>query len=145
LALLALDREVRPAFQLLVYPMLDDRTALRRDPDPGVRRLWDATSNRYAWAAYLGMRADEEVSPLAAPARSRDLSALPPAWIGVGTVDLLHDEAVEYARRLREAGVDCELEIVDGAFHGFDVLRKTGVARDFESAQVAALRKALAL
>ncbi|HVU72790.1 MAG TPA: alpha/beta hydrolase [Mycobacteriales bacterium] len=145
LALLALERQVRPAFQLLVYPMLDDRTALRPDRDPGVRRLWDAKSNRYAWSAYLGRPGGAaDVSPVAAPARARELGALPPAWIGVGTVDLLYDEGVEYARRLREAGVACDVEVVDGAFHGFDVLRTTAVARAFEAAQVEALRKALA-
>ena len=42
LALLARDRaEVRPAFQLLSYPMLDDRTALRTDIDERHFRLWN--------------------------------------------------------------------------------------------------------
>jgi acetyl esterase/lipase len=146
LALAARDRgEVEPAFQLLVYPMLDDRTTLRPDLDDRHLRLWSGRSNRFGWRSYLG--ADPGfpgVAPTAAPARADDLSGLPPAWVGVGTLDLFHDEDAEYARRLREAGVACELEVVQGAFHGFDVaVPKAGVSRRFRDSQVAALDAAL--
>ena len=53
LALLARDRrEISLAAQLLLYPMLDDRTADRPDPDARHRRLWNNTSNRLGWTAY---------------------------------------------------------------------------------------------
>lgn len=145
LALLARERAVvAPAFQLLVYPMLDDRTASRPDPEPGARRLWDQVANRFAWTAYLGREPGSTgVDATAAPARCTDLADLPPAWIGVGTLDLFHDEAVDYARRLEAAGVPCALEVVDGAFHGFDNLRGARVARLFLRAQSDALRAAL--
>ncbi len=146
LALVAHDRdEVRPAFQLLVYPMLDDRTVLRTDIDHKPLRMWSPGSNRFGWASYLGRRpGSADVSPYAAPARRDDLSGLPPAWIGVGTLDLFHDEDLEYARRLEAAGVPCEVHIVEGAFHGFDaVFRKAGVTRAFWEEQARALRAAL--
>ena len=82
--------------------------------------------------------------PLAAPARYEDLSGLPPAWIGVGTNDLFHDEDVEYARRLQQAGVDCTLHVVPGAYHNFDSTEaKAAVSRAFAKAQIAALDEAL--
>ena len=146
LALIAHDRDdVRPAFQLLVYPMLDDRTVLRTDIDHKPLRMWSPGSNRFGWASYLGRRpGSADVSPYAAPARREDLSGLPPAWIGVGTLDLFHDEDLEYARRLESAGVPCEVHIVEGAFHGFDaVLRKAAVTRAFWEEQARALRAAL--
>ena len=146
LALVAHDRdEVRPAFQLLVYPMLDDRTVLRTDIDPKKLRMWSPGSNRFGWASYLGGQpGSADVSPYAAPARRDDLSGLPPAWIGVGTLDLFHDEDLVYARRLESAGVPCEVHIVEGAFHGFDaVFRKAGVTRAFWEEQARALRAAL--
>jgi acetyl esterase/lipase len=146
LALVAHDRgEVRPAFQLLVYPMLDDRTVLRTDIDHKPLRMWSPGSNRFGWASYLGRRpGSPDVSPYAAPARRDDLSGLPPAWIGVGTLDLFHDEDLEYARRLEDRGVPCEVHIVEGAFHGFDaVFRKAGVTRAFWEEQSRALRAAL--
>jgi len=146
LALLAHDRgEVRPAFQLLVYPMLDDRTVVRTDHDTSRVRVWTVKSNRFGWATLLGQAPGSSgVSPYAAPARREDLSGLPPAWIGVGDLDLFHDEDVEYARRLTAAGVHCELHVVAGAFHGFDALySKTGVSVAFWNEQARALRSAL--
>ena len=139
LALLARDRnEVAPAFQLLVYPMLDDRSsAAPVDPN---HRLWDPRANQFGWTSYLG-GADPTV---AVPARRADLSGLPPAWIGVGTHDLFHDEDIEYARRLVEAGVPCQVELIPGAFHGFDIVAsKVPVAQQFFRMQCDALRPAL--
>lgn len=84
------------------------------------------------------------MSPYAAPARREDLSGLPPAWIGVGNYDLFHDEDVEYGRRLRAAGVAVTVEIVPGAFHGFDtVVPGSGVSQRFFAAQVDAIARAL--
>lgn len=146
LALLAHDRgEVRPAFQLLLYPMLDDRTATRTDLDTRFVRLWSAASNAWAWSAYLGHSPGAATtSPYAAAARRQDLSGLPPAWIGVGTLDLFHDEDLAYAKRLNDSGTQCELHVVDGAFHAFDaVFRKAPISQAFRAAQVSALRAAL--
>jgi acetyl esterase/lipase len=103
------------SLQLLQYPMLDDRTALRSDLDAVV---WTNASNRYAWSAYLGHPVDDtERRPYSSAARRDDLSDLPPAWIGIGAIDLFHDESVAYADRLRAAGVPCELHIVPGMYH----------------------------
>ncbi|WP_172155223.1 alpha/beta hydrolase [Pseudonocardia broussonetiae] len=143
LALLARERgEVAPVFQLLSYPMLDDRTTLRTDVDESAFRVWDQRANRFGWAAYLG----GAVSGLAAPARHEDLAGLPPAWIGLGDLDLFHDEDLAYAQRLRGAGVACEVEVFPGAYHGFDGIEpRAAVSRDFRRAQVRALAGALEL
>ena len=82
---------------------------------------------------------------MAVPARRNDLAGLPPAWIGVGTQDLFHDENLAYAERLKAAGVPCSVEVVDGAFHVFDLLLpKAEVSQTFFDSQCAALRKAFA-
>lgn len=146
LALLAHDRGKIPvAFQLLIYPMIDDRTAIRTDIDNKRLRLWTNKSNRFGWGCYLGQEPGSEGVPeYAAPARRQDLSGLPPAWIGVGTCDVFHDEDVTYARRLQEAGVPCILKVVEGAFHGFEVVSpKTQVAQDFRHDYFNALKRAL--
>jgi acetyl esterase/lipase len=143
LALLARDRGsgqgVTPAFQLLVYPMLDDRSAMTADK-PNYR-LWNPRANRFGWTAYLG----DSDPQIAVPARRDDLSGLPPAWIGVGANDLFHDEDLAYAERLRAAGVPCEVEVVPGAFHGFDLWApKLRVSQRFFDSQCEMLRAALA-
>lgn len=145
LAHVARDRGVKLAFQLLSYPMLDDRTCLRTDIDEGPLRAWDIASNAFGWRSYTGMEpGSDDVPSLASLARAVDLSGLAPAWIGVGTADLFHDEDLAYAERLRDAGVPCDVHVVDGAFHGFDsVAPRTSVTRAFRDAQVAALGGAL--
>lgn len=140
LAFMVRDRgEISPVLQLLSYPMLDDRTV----SNPAVARkyrLWNERSNRLGWASYLG-GADPDV---AVPARRTDLAGLPAAWIGVGTLDLVYEEAVAYAERLRSASVPCDLEVVPGAFHSFDRAHaRAPVSRAFFDSQCEALRAAL--
>lgn len=130
----------QPGFQLLVYPMLDDRSAAGTGPADSLFRLWDRRSNALGWSSYL--RGHDRAAPpaLAVPARAEDPSGLPPAWIGVGTLDLFHDEDLAYARRLEAAGVPVETEVVEGAYHGFDAVDAAKpVARRFREAQLAAL------
>lgn len=146
LAQLACDRhEIIPIFQLLVYPMLDDRTVLRADLAGRVFLMWDQASNRFGWESYLGQPGGaESVAPYAVPARRADVSNLPPAWIGVGSLDMFHDEDVAYAQCLQASGVECELTIVPGAFHGFDFVGpQVNVVQNFRQSQIAALRKYL--
>ena len=146
LAQLAHDRkEIELAFQLLIYPMLDDRTVLRRDIDDSNNVTWTHKSNRFGWESYLGQACGAENAPAySVPARRTDLSGLPPAWIGVGSLDIFHDEDVAYAQRLKESGVECDLDVIPGAFHGFDVFDpQVPVVQEFRKSQMKALRKYL--
>ena len=138
-------REIKPVFQLLVYPMLDDRTVLRAEIDDSNSPAWTQKSNRFGWESYLSKKCGaEEVPVYSVPARREDLSGLPQAWIGVGTLDVFHDEDVGYAQRLKECGIECELYIIPGAFHGFDVFdAQIPIVQDFRKSQMAALKKNL--
>ncbi len=146
LAQLALDRG-GPAvcFQALRYPMLDDRTASPADKARPDARVWGKAANVFAWNQYLGRPAGSDHAPAhAVPSRRENLAELAPAWIAVGDTDLFHDECVEYARRLRAAGVQCELVVVPGMYHGADVLRPhAGPVVDLVGSMTAALRHAL--
>ena len=140
LALLARDRgDVTPVLQVLSYPMLDDRTVDPSLDQPGFR-LWNTARNRIGWKSYLG-GADPA---MAVPARRTDLAGLPPAWLGVGTLDLFHDEDLAYAARLNAAGVPCEVHEVPGAFHGFDgIAPKAAVSQAYFDSKCASLARAL--
>lgn len=140
-------QEIKPVFQLLIYPMLDDRTAARTDIDDSNAVMWTQKNNRFGWDAYLGQKYGAENLPAyAAPARRADLSGLPPAWIGVGTLDIFHDEDVAYAQTLKDCAVACEVLVVSGAFHGFDRFNtELSIVQDFKKSQMAALKKYLLL
>ncbi|MER7797761.1 alpha/beta hydrolase [Microbacterium sp. NPDC096154] len=141
-------RLVEPAAQWLLYPMLDDRTAARIDLDAVDHFVWNNAANRFGWTALLlgtARPGDDAVPAAAAPARRTHLAGLPPTWIGVGDIDLFHDEDVAYAERLNEAGVAVTLDVVPGAPHGFETLgAEAAVVREFVARGRAWLADALA-
>ena len=113
----------QPAAQFLFCPMLDDRTAARTELDAVKHVGWTNRNNRAAWSWYLGCEAGAGAVPdNAVPARREDLTGLPPTWIGIGDLDLFHEECRVYAERLKQAGVPTEIEEVPEAFHGFESL-----------------------
>lgn len=123
-ALLARDRQ-GPALagQVLIYPMLDDRDATVSTAQIDGIGVWDRTSNLTGWTALLGeRRGTDDVSIYAAPARATDLSGLPPAFIDCGSAEVFRDEDVAYATALWHAGVQAELHVWPGGFHGFDMM-----------------------
>ncbi|MDF1854643.1 alpha/beta hydrolase [Pseudooceanicola sp.] len=146
MAFMARDRAgPAPLLQVLVYPMLDDRSG--QDPVPAEAEclVWTDTSNRYGWSAYLDQAAGGADVPVkAVPARRDDLAGLAPAWIGVGSIDLFAQENLDYARRLLAAGVDCEFLMVPGAYHAFQKLVPDApISLSFEANYQVALRRAL--
>ncbi|RYP19557.1 hypothetical protein DL765_003284 [Monosporascus sp. GIB2] len=111
-ALLARDRGLSPplAKQVLIYPMLDDRTCTRIPPDhPLVPFLvWTRENNQLGWGAYVG----------------EDKAGRPEA--DVSPRDLFRDETAEYAARLAAANVDIEFHMYPGLPHGFDYAFEIG-------------------
>ncbi|GAB3597136.1 alpha/beta hydrolase [Microbacterium tumbae] len=127
--------ETQPIAQWLLYPMIDDRTAADSALDGIDHYVWNNVSNRIGWTAYLRGIAEpgsDAVPAEAAPARREDLTGLPPTWVGVGDIDLFHREDTVYARRLRDAGVPVQLDVLAGAPHGFESLApEAPVVREF--------------
>jgi acetyl esterase/lipase len=132
-ALLARDRGRVPlAFQLLDCPMLDDRQTTPSSRLDGLA-VWTREANAFGWRSYLGdLYGSPDVPYTAAPARCPDLSGLPPSFVSVGTVDGFRDEDVDYALRLNQAGVPCELHVYPGACHGYQMAAGSAVARQAE-------------
>jgi acetyl esterase/lipase len=130
LALRWRDRGLGPlAFQYLEYPMLDDRGHTVSSQLEGLP-VWSRESNAFGWRSYLGDRQGTDGVPMdAAPARATELTGLPPTFIGIGTMDCLRDESIDFAARLCRAAVPTELHVYAGAVHGFDMFADTAVAR----------------
>jgi acetyl esterase/lipase len=120
-ALMARDRD-GPAIagQMLLCPMIDDRNETVSTRQYDGLGAWDRNNNDTGWDALLGpARGTDEASPYAVPARARDVSNLPPAYIDVGAAEIFRDEATEYALRIWATGGQAELHVWAGGYHGF--------------------------
>jgi acetyl esterase len=133
----------RPAFALLIYPVVDFSTR-RRSRDLFGDSFW-LTDARMTWFErhYLGDwtdKADPRLSPLLAD----DLSAMPPTYLVTAGFDPLRDEGEEFAKRLADAGVPVELRRQDGLIHGFaNMFNASRTARAGVEEAAAALRDGL--
>lgn len=117
--------EVRPAFQMLFFPVTDLSTKHPSYADFG--EGFFLTERQMDWYRdhYLGSHPadDPRVSPLLA----EDLSGLPPAYVAVSGFDPLRDEGEAYAARLADASVPVALRRHEGLVHAF--VNTTGVGR----------------
>jgi acetyl esterase/lipase len=115
LALMARDQqEPELAGQILLSPMLDPclGTSSVREANAGPSGCQWADG----WHQYLGS-ADKAAHPYAAPVNSSRLSGVAPALIITAEDDLLRDESLRYARRLRESGVAVHDHVLSGPTH----------------------------
>ncbi|MBT2414691.1 alpha/beta hydrolase [Streptomyces sp. ISL-12] len=146
LALRLRDRfDLRPVGQVLLSPLLDDRTVTSQAVQSAHPGGWTPNTNEAAWTHLLGDRCGtSDVTPYAAPARAEDLSDLPPTYLEVGALDILRDEVITHAHRIWAAGGDAELHVWSGAFHGFDFLAPAAaVSRQARAARQDWLRRIL--
>ncbi|KAK1965209.1 hypothetical protein LY78DRAFT_580900 [Colletotrichum sublineola] len=148
-ALLARDRGLSPPLrrQVLVYPMLDDRTALAEDSAMRPLLTWKTGDSLLAWRAVLGEKAgrpEAEGVPLhAAPGRARaeDLRGLPRTYVDVGSLDLFRDECVDFVGKLAKADVEVEFHLWPGLPHGFESASEIGWVKKALEARNAAIRR----
>jgi acetyl esterase/lipase len=120
--LAARDEGIPVAQQLLVYPMLDDRTTVA-DPLITPFLTWTYDDNVTGWQALLGDLAGAgEAPPYAAPARATNLHGLPPTYLDVGGLDVFRREVLAYAEALAAAGVPVEMHLHPGCPHASDLL-----------------------
>ena len=148
LAIAARDRgEVPILFQLLIYPMLDDRTGTTRAVPPQIGSfIWTRQANRFGWSSLLGVPAGSRSVPRGSvPSRTTNFHRLPPTYIGVGALDLFVDEDIEFAKHLVDAGVPTELYVSPGAYHGFFFLAPdAAISKRFAASYNTALAQAFA-
>jgi len=131
------------AFQLLLYPMIDN---LHDTPSGQYTNhpVWNQRTSFNSWEMYLDGIPGKDASPYAAAARATDLAGLPSAYVCVGAEDLFRDEDIDYARRLMAAGVACELSVYPGLFHGGDAfMPQAAVSQRLEQSFLHALRQRL--
>ncbi len=133
------------AFQLLIYPMLDDTHDTPSGHAITHPTVWNRELSFKAWRMYLGDEyGTDDVSPYAAAARAEDLTGLPPALVTVGAMDLFRDENIEYAQRLMAAGVPTDLQVYAGMYHGAEMsVPEAAVSRRMRLGYRDALKRAI--
>ena len=110
-------RTVNIAYQMPLYPMLDDRdTESSRDNHAPI---WNTKRNHAAWKLYL--KGLTEIPPYAAPARQVDYSNLPPAYTFVGDIEPFYCETLRYIENLKAAGVEAGVDVYPNWFHAYDM------------------------
>jgi acetyl esterase/lipase len=105
--------------------------------------FWNRPNAIQSWRHYLGPDHAGDPSIYAAPARAKDLSRLPPAYVSTMEFDPLRDEGLRYGLGLLEAGVSVELHNYAGTFHGSAFLPDAEPTRRNTEEIVAILRRRL--
>jgi len=116
-ALRGRDRSGPPiALQALWYPVIeaDFETESYQRFAEGFGLTRD--SMKWFWQQFLG---DHSEPNEASPAYAKSHRDLPPAIVVTAEYDVLRDEGVRYAQRLRDAGIDVTHRPVEGMLHGF--------------------------
>jgi acetyl esterase/lipase len=107
--------------QLLMYPMLDDRNVTTSSLQYGSGGSWNRESNNFGWLSYLGdSKGEDDVSYLASPGRVSDCVGLPSTYLDSGSAEVFRDEIVAYAGKLWASGIQAELHVWAGGFHGWE-------------------------
>ena len=113
--------EVNVAFQMPLYPMLDDRDTETSRDNHG--RVWNTWKNHFGWRCYLRGTGRETLPPYAAPARVESMAGLPPAYTFVSTGEPFYAETLEYIRRLKDCGIPASVDVYETDMHAFDMMR----------------------
>ncbi|KAF8857430.1 esterase LipW [Acephala macrosclerotiorum] len=94
------------------------------------------------WKSSLGANGEEWKTGIVPASRAEDLSGLPPTLLDVGSAEVMRDEAVVYASKLWASGVQAELYVWAGGFHGFDMFfPNAAVSKAARNAKIAWVKR----
>ena len=124
-AIQARDEGLLLALQLLIYPGCASQQTAPSHQKFAHGFVLEAEHIDYFFSHYVRSAQDREdwrfapLDGLRADGQEADLGSLAPVWMGLAECDPLVDEGVQYADRLRMAGVTVDLEIYRGVVHEF--------------------------
>ncbi|MBS0149417.1 MAG: alpha/beta hydrolase [Nitrospira sp.] len=117
---------IKPKNQVLLFPMLDYKTSI--NPAEYTNKyvgeyVWTHELNNFGWTYLLGEKKITDIDiQYYSPSHAPNFAGLPNTYIAVGSLDLLLEESLEYAKSLSRAGVPIYMEVVAGAVHGFNFI-----------------------
>lgn len=141
-AIMARDAGIPLALQLLFYPGCAAHQDTPSHTTFARGLVLEEPAISWFFGNYVSTREEREdwrFAPLCAP----DVDGVAPAWVGLAECDPLVDEGVDYADKLRLAGVQVDLEIYRGVTHEFIKMgRAIPEARQAHADAARALRQA---
>ncbi|WP_421918397.1 alpha/beta hydrolase [Marinifilum sp.] len=130
-----------PCFQMMVYPLTDDRLQTESAKKYTGVPIWNTPMSQDAIKLYL-RDTKGETPAYAYPLRAHNFSDLPPSYIETAEFDSLKDEAEIYADQLMKAGVEVELNKTKGTLHGFESVIDSSITIQAIERRIAAFEKA---
>jgi len=130
-----------PCAQMLIYPVAD-----RAQHYPSLKTYeyatWPREANIRMWKLYLNGY-EPTSADYAVPMEHESFPAYPLTYVEAAEMDILCDQDIAYAGKMKEAGVDVTLRQIPGAYHGFDGDVNNAVVRKVLDARIAWLQNAL--
>ncbi|MGM9947247.1 alpha/beta hydrolase [Floccifex sp.] len=111
--------EVNIAFQMPLYPMIDNRDTPSSGNHHGIS--WNTKKNHSAWKRYLS-NIDSDIPVYAVPAIQTNYKGLPPAYTFIGNKEIFYCETMTYINHLENEGIPVHFDIYPTRFHAFDML-----------------------
>lgn len=104
--------------QILVYPVTD--LTFESDSYEKYGRGYGLTRDLMLWLKkhYITLKLDE-TNPFVSPLHADNLTDLPAAFIITAEFDILRDEGIRYANRLKQAGIPVQHIIKEGLVHAY--------------------------
>jgi acetyl esterase len=115
--------KVKPAFQFLIYPMVDLQGLTESYQGFNKQLILTRDLMDYFRLHYLNSL-DEVTLPLVSPLQAKDISESPKSYILTLGFDPLRDDGIAYAQRLKAAGINTQHQHYDDCMHGFISITK---------------------
>ncbi len=131
-----------PVGQVLLYPSVDERKN-----SPSMKRFTDvpvinATAIR-VYQKLLTPDPEEAKNYYLSPVEASNLRGLPDTYIETAEFDALHDEGVDYANLLKEAGNNVTLNETMGTVHAFDMAKKSTILAEAMKKRIAFIERVI--
>ncbi len=130
---------IKLKFQLLVYPFVDQSLSSESNRKFTDTPMWNSTLSKCMIRGYI-QDTDVENFVYASPIE-RSCEGLPQAYVETAEFDCLHDDGINYAKKLQEANIDVELNETKGTMHGFDIVQKAPTTKAAIASRIDYMRR----
>lgn len=136
------EKKVKLCAQVLIYPVADRTCTTRSAREYLDAPMFNGKANKEMWDMYLKPYTADTVPAYAAANDRANLAGLPKAYVETAEFDPLCDEGANYAKRMKEAGVEVVLHEPKGTVHGYDTVLTSAITQDSLQRRYAFLKSA---